>query len=849
MPGTTPCSAARATTVCGASLRRFGNDTFVGNGGTDAVGAGDPGGAPGDRILVPGTPGNDVINLTLNGAGHLLVTINGVTTTYTNFVGGPIAPSGVDLIAVVGGEGTDSLTVNSATGAIPIAIEFDGGSGSDSLTLTGGVATSDIYSAGPNPGQGTSTIVIGAVTQLVTFQNIEPVIDFVAGPLVVNATPADNAINFAANVITIDNFESIAIGNKTDVTINAGSGSDTININVPAGLSGDVTVNGGNPTASDTLIVNAIAGSLTDNFRILPTAQGAGVVDPDAGTAPSVNYTGIEVIEAVLQYAEDDTFSLDGTAGDDLVQVVSGPVPGSSVITGLMNSAAPFTLPTIRVRNNNPVAGSTGIFNFFGVGGLDDFEVYGTASNDTFDISAATQILHSANGQVLNRYSIAGAAEVTIDGGDGDDTFNVVGIAGGDILHLNGGNPSASDVINYSAAGEVILDLANQTIDDAGLVGSPDVTYTGVEIINLDLNTNDLIIEASGGDDDLTVTVLSATSGKIEQGVAIQRAGETQGNIVPPLVNYSDTAVDADRVVFDMLGGEDTLFVVGNALAQTWLVDVPAGTVSIDDAPLLGNDGFLAWLNNESVQVFGLEGNDAFTVIAGRDSGVRRRRRSDRHHPGRQHHRDRRVRVLPRSRAGRRRLPHRRGRNGQLRPHRIADRAAAGRRALPVPDRRHQRRRRHHGHCPRRVTHAAVPGGRRHPGLHRQRERRAGHPVHRSAGPVHRRPERRRRHRDPRPGPQRCRLGRQRPRGRRSAHHRRRRTKATGWCSKRRASTTSSSHPPVRRPAACWSTKVATVGIFDSTDTLITFGPFMFVCPPIRRIRDSPTSPRPAAWS
>src|SRR6185295_15628780 len=120
-------------------------------------------------------------NLALNAAGQLLVTINGVTTTYTDFVGGPIASSGIDLIAVTGDAGNDSVTIDSTLGALTIPVEFDGGSGSDLLILTGGTATSDTYTAGPNPGQGTSAIVIGGVTQTVTFASLEPVIDLVAG--------------------------------------------------------------------------------------------------------------------------------------------------------------------------------------------------------------------------------------------------------------------------------------------------------------------------------------------------------------------------------------------------------------------------------------------------------------------------------------------------------------------------------------------------------------------------------------------------------------------------------------------------------------------------------------------
>src|SRR5439155_24402332 len=69
-----------------------GDDTFIGNGGTDAIGGG-AGSSVGDTILVDGTSGADALSMVMNGAGDLLVTVNGLTTTYTNFLGGPISTS------------------------------------------------------------------------------------------------------------------------------------------------------------------------------------------------------------------------------------------------------------------------------------------------------------------------------------------------------------------------------------------------------------------------------------------------------------------------------------------------------------------------------------------------------------------------------------------------------------------------------------------------------------------------------------------------------------------------------------------------------------------------------------
>jgi len=126
-----------------------GDDTFVGNGGSDNIGGG-AGSSIGDTILVTGTDGADVFNLSLSATGQLLVNINGLVTTYANFIGGPIATSGIEQIRVQSLAGNDGLTVDSTNGAIPIAINYDGGNNADTLTLTGGTATSDTYAVGPN---------------------------------------------------------------------------------------------------------------------------------------------------------------------------------------------------------------------------------------------------------------------------------------------------------------------------------------------------------------------------------------------------------------------------------------------------------------------------------------------------------------------------------------------------------------------------------------------------------------------------------------------------------------------------------------------------------------------------
>ncbi len=114
------------------------------------------------HLCCPGTVGADTFNLSLTATGQLIATINGLTTTYSNFIGGPIAGSGIEQIAVSGSAGDDALTVDSTSGAIPIPVNYDGGNNADLLTLTGGTATENTYAIGPTVSEGTSTIVIVA---------------------------------------------------------------------------------------------------------------------------------------------------------------------------------------------------------------------------------------------------------------------------------------------------------------------------------------------------------------------------------------------------------------------------------------------------------------------------------------------------------------------------------------------------------------------------------------------------------------------------------------------------------------------------------------------------------------
>src|SRR5262249_33663577 len=175
------------------------------------------------------------------------------------------------------------------------------------LVQTGGTTqTSDVYSVGPNPGEG-SDVITGPGTagvQTVFFQNLAPVQDNVpATTATVNGTPAANAINYTqgpgggiftgnTGLVTIDNQESYEFNNKTNLVINGGAGSDEINLNnasTPAGLT-SITVGAGDPTASASLIVNGTAATVSV-AEVTSMITGAGPVP--------ITYAAIELLTVV----------------------------------------------------------------------------------------------------------------------------------------------------------------------------------------------------------------------------------------------------------------------------------------------------------------------------------------------------------------------------------------------------------------------------------------------------------------------------------------------------------------------------------------------------------------------
>ncbi len=606
-------SGAEAGTFTQAGLNTVFNFTNVAGAFSIDPGTGN------NSIVIHGTSSNDAITVSQTG-GIVSVAIAGLKTAQ-------FPATSVQSLLIAGGAGNDTLTVDSTAGPVLVPILFDGGQGNDTLVLSGGTALSDTYTVGPEAGSGTSTIVFAGGTQTVHFQNLEPVIDLVAAAtLTINGTAADNAINYSQGslatrgLVTIDNFESIEFANKTTLIIDAGAGSDTINLNnptTPTGLTG-ITVNGGDPNASDTLIVNGIAGTL-DDLRHNPTGLGAGNVVNDSAAQPPVNFTFIEHLELVVQQADGDGVRIEGTAGNDRFDYFPGATSDRGTFRGTMDQnnatgVGPFVLTETSFRGVNTASNDVDV-NFFNPGGTDTLIFNGTASDDLIAVAigdgGGTDIRNTVNGAIVSRLELFDTASAVLRGGDGDDTFNITGPLQLS-LQVEGGNPSASDVVNFSGAvGAVTTTLADNTIGALTTVQGygANVTLTGVEVVNLSANGNALTVVGTTNDDVITYTPTGSDTGTFTS------------NGLNTQFNFSSVAG-----AFTVDGGAgdsaDELIVRGTNTRDTIQIDQGARTVQV-----LANNVTalkLVTLANtmETLTVLGLAGQDTFQLIPGAGVGA-----------------------------------------------------------------------------------------------------------------------------------------------------------------------------------------------------------------------------------
>jgi hypothetical protein len=566
-----------------------------------------------DAVQVVGPVGNDLIGVIQGGLGtRVTVTAGGNPSGGVKWV--PLDFTSVNSLAIDAGAGDDRVDVDNSAGLITPTVVVDGNTGIDSLRLIGSTAvTSDTYTVGPTPGSGTIVQATAAATQTVSFQNLEPVIDLVAGPLVVNATNADNAINYTAGsvaangLVSVDSQETIEFSNKTTLTINALAGSDTINLNnptTPTGLTG-ITVNGADPTGSDTVIANGTSG--VDSINFAPTSANAATIT-GAGPVPITLATTEHVL--INGQGGNDTLTLTTPSGQQVISVTPGALADQGDIS-LRQSTALGGAALLGMSFTN--IGAAGTLNFADAGTTraDDLSIIGTANSNIFAVSTTGNILLStqasggASNPTLVSVNTPGVSSLELYGLAGDDTFNIPAnhpFTGG--IFVDGGDPSASDVLNFTGsattANLISVDFAAATVTEATFAP---VSLSGIEILNVNAANHNLTILATTGADVLSVSPTGANA------VTAQLLSSNPSISSTPVVNGTNIGT----LSVDLRAGSDQLIVNGTQSADT--ITASGTSVTVDTNPPGSPFETVNYLNAEFLQINALAGNDNITVM------------------------------------------------------------------------------------------------------------------------------------------------------------------------------------------------------------------------------------------
>ena len=545
-----------------------GNDVFLGSGGNDTINPS----AGVDTIWVPGTAGNDTISVALNGA-DLDVTVNGALTKYLG-----IAGSSVERVLIEGYDGDDTINVEPLAG-INIVVDAGGPTASDTLNV---VVPQDVRVT-----QGAESTT-GTVDQTgggdIDFRGVESMsITSAGGSAVLTQRGTDDndsiALQFLGgrNRTWINDGTVVAFTNFPFVALQGRFGDDKFSVNT-TGLQGvqNIDLAGGDPDASDLLVVSGNAGLNTFDFTSL--SLNSGQITVDGG--PVIDFSTVEAVE-LNGLGGGDLITFEGTAGDDEVEFTAGKTRDSGGLQ--LNSFVPINFQKL---------GADGGVVLIDNGGNDRLTYVGTGGSDRFAIiNGEVDLTNSAGTHVF--VVAAGFQRAIVDGRAGDDTFLVTdtqAFTGG--LTIEGGDPSASDILNFvgTGIGNVTVDIAAQTITEAG---QGPVSYVGVEQINLDPSGAEITVVGGAADENLIVTPNGT-----DRGTFAEREGGPQF----AFTNTSSFSVDLGA-------GNDNLQVVGAAAAET--INVSETAVAIAGKIAVNLTGV------EALAVDGRQGADTFNVTPG----------------------------------------------------------------------------------------------------------------------------------------------------------------------------------------------------------------------------------------
>ena len=484
-------------------------------------------------LQVVGGAGNDVVTIDASALGLAFpISIDGAGGTDT--LHGPAVDSAwsvngagsgsVHDIAFAGFENLNGAADNKDTfgfgdGGSLSGVADGGAGGFDSVVFSGESSSVAFNASGPQSG------TIQHDGGVITYAGMEP-LSVTSTATDVTVTIPDGATDVVLDAVGSDTrvscsgcMESSVFANPTgNLTINLGSGGQTITLNSPAaGFNADLLINGG--AGNDRLIFSAKAGSGSYSFDggagtdtlTGPNVQNAwAVTGIDSGLLASSFSGGLAGI-GTISFANSESID-EGTSHDAIVFGPDGSITGTVTNHGgtvdlsiggfaHFSGSLNFVIGTqdITLENATHVTGA----KYLAIG-LSDADIFVGVDRGTANEIGIDKLIHAA-GAVLFADTVSSKVYYAVKANAADFSISLNGGSGGHAVDFSG---AGAFTVATPSSGNIVFDAAGPAADASitgghlsllgGLLeGSADVAFHSA-LVDVDLDGSGGIDPASG---------------------------------------------------------------------------------------------------------------------------------------------------------------------------------------------------------------------------------------------------------------------------------------------------------------------------------------------------------------
>lgn len=558
-----------------------------GNSGTDIL----SGPTQNSNWIISGADSGSVNGIAFNQIETLVGNTGDDTFTITNSAASNISAG------ISGGAGNDNLLVDYIATSTR-TISFDGGAGTDNITLSGsGTGLTNSYVFGPASDQVDITTTAIANVQLINGTGIEMISDTLTADNIslVGSSGVDAMVLSPGSIagaqpvsFQISGMPTLQFSNKTNLSLDAGLGADTLQINGVVQLAGNMTI------AAET-ISEGLGGVLAADILTFSQATAIGTSSAKLSTAVNTLQINGTTVDAYLNEADGLAIAVNNVTGVLDVTTGSGDITsaGSLTVTGTstftVGNAGSIVLDNVANQfAGTPNFSSTGTINNLWLTDNSAVDLSALTLNGNLTVTSTGPLTQNGALTIQGRTNInAGINSITLNNAGNDFTGDVSlqnsGISNTTITDVNSLSLSSSNIgsgaltviaADISQSGAMVQEANAGSTTFTATGGGIALTngandFTGTVFLNNSGAGNTALTESNGlslgssntNGGDLTVTV---TNGITLSGTTASSGGDivitaTTGDIQLGRLNSGAGRLVIDAVTGNVLGNNSSI--------------------------------------------------------------------------------------------------------------------------------------------------------------------------------------------------------------------------------------------------------------------------------------------------